>query len=226
MSTEHAEAARQDPVTSAGPAREERSTAQPTRTLGWADLLPETEPFEDPFEALSPEQLRMLSLLVRVRTMEVEKPKSVTDGMREEVAKYERDLREQRVDIEGLLARREEIRVKRAARAHAVVPELDGARVRMPGYLLPLEYEAEKVVEFLLVPWVGACIHTPPPAPNQIVHVRLEEAIAYPGYFKPVWVVGVLSTKASSEELYHVDGKAVVPTAYSMLGASVSAYEG
>ena len=195
------------------------------RTLGWGDLIPETEAFEDPFAALESAQLQKLGLIVRVSTMEAERPESVTDGMREEVQGYERELTEQGIDIEALLARRDEIRRKREARASAVVPALDGVPLRMPGYLLPLEYEVDKVIEFLLVPWVGACIHTPPPAPNQIVHVRLAEAIEYPGYFRPVWVEGAMSTKATAKELFHVDGRAVVPTAYSMGEARVSPYE-
>lgn len=55
-------------------------------------------------------------------------------------------------------------------------PELKkahGQLARVPGYMVPLEDDAEHVSEFLLVPYVGACIHTPPPPPNQIVHVTV-----------------------------------------------------
>ena len=51
----------------------------------------------------------------------------------------------------------------------------------MPGYLLPLEFSGKLVSEFLLVPWVGACIHTPPPPPNQIVHVKTDKPIELAG---------------------------------------------
>src|SRR6187549_1707175 len=50
---------------------------------------------------------------------------------------------------------------------------LDGKSVRIPGYMVPLEDDSEIVSEFLLVPYVGACIHTPPPPPNQIVQVKM-----------------------------------------------------
>ena len=51
-------------------------------------------------------------------------------------------------------------------------PELNGQKVRLPGYLVPLEGQAGEWKEFLLVPYFGACIHSPPPPANQIVHVK------------------------------------------------------
>ena len=51
-------------------------------------------------------------------------------------------------------------------------PELNGCEVRLPGYLVPLEGQAGEWKEFLLVPYFGACIHSPPPPANQIVHVK------------------------------------------------------
>ena len=46
-----------------------------------------------------------------------------------------------------------------------VVAELNGKRVKIGGYVVPLDFDATKVTEFLLVPFVGACIHVPPPPP-------------------------------------------------------------
>jgi hypothetical protein len=45
-------------------------------------------------------------------------------------------------------------------------------KVRIPGYAVPLDAERSDKREFLLVPYFGACIHTPPPPANQIVLVR------------------------------------------------------
>jgi len=55
--------------------------------------------------------------------------------------------------------------------------ELDGALVRLSGYLVPLEADQGRLREFLLVPFFGACLHVPPPAANQMVHVRLAEPV-------------------------------------------------
>jgi uncharacterized protein len=48
---------------------------------------------------------------------------------------------------------------------------MDGAALKLPGYIVPLEATQGALKEFLLVPYFGACIHSPPPPANQIVHV-------------------------------------------------------
>ena len=73
-----------------------------------------------------------------------------------------------------------------------VVGELDGKRVRIGGYVVSLDFDATKVKEFLLVPFVGACIHVPPPPANQIVYVKSAEGFEATGQFDPVWVTGTL----------------------------------
>ncbi|NOT72608.1 MAG: DUF3299 domain-containing protein [Hyphomicrobium sp.] len=76
----------------------------------------------------------------------------------------------------------------------AVVAELDGKRVRIGGYIVPLDFEATNVKEFLLVPFVGACIHVPPPPANQIVYVKVEKGFEVSGTFDPISVVGTMKT--------------------------------
>ncbi|MDH4983159.1 DUF3299 domain-containing protein [Hyphomicrobium sp. D-2] len=76
-----------------------------------------------------------------------------------------------------------------------VVKELDGKRVRIGGYVVPLDFEATTIKEFLLVPFVGACIHVPPPPANQIIYVKAEEGFEIAGQFDPVWVTGTITTE-------------------------------
>jgi hypothetical protein len=78
-----------------------------------------------------------------------------------------------------------------------VVEALDGKRVRIGGYVVPLDFDATSVKEFLLVPFVGACIHVPPPPPNQIVYVKSEKGFDVKGSFDPVWVTGKIATKVA-----------------------------
>lgn len=75
-----------------------------------------------------------------------------------------------------------------------VVAELGGKRVRISGYVVPLDFEATSVKEFLLVPFVGACIHVPPPPANQIVYVKAEKGFDVQGSFDPVTVTGTIKT--------------------------------
>ena len=101
----------------------------------------------------------------------------------------------------------------------------NGHLVRIPGYALPLEFEGTAVSEFLLVPYVGACIHSPPPPPNQIVFIKVSEPFASKGLFTPVWVEGVLNATRGSHELSLVDGRAPIDVGYRIEGAVVAPYE-
>lgn len=74
------------------------------------------------------------------------------------------------------------------------VSALDGALVKMPGYVVPLEQTKEGLKEFLLVPYFGACIHTPPPPANQIVHVRSARPMTGFASMAAVWVSGTMRT--------------------------------
>lgn len=83
-----------------------------------------------------------------------------------------------------------------------VVTELDGAQVRLPGYPVPLDGDGRSLKSFLLVPFYGACIHVPPPPPNQIVHVVSDKPARLPGPITdPLWVTGVMSVKPTRTEL-------------------------
>lgn len=72
---------------------------------------------------------------------------------------------------------------------------LIGRVIRMPGFILPLDMQnGGEVGEFLLVPYVGACVHEPPPPPNQIVYVTSEDPVSVRELWYPVWVTGLLSS--------------------------------
>ncbi|MDP2506413.1 MULTISPECIES: DUF3299 domain-containing protein [unclassified Oceanobacter] len=71
--------------------------------------------------------------------------------------------------------------------------ELNGVRVRIPGFIVPINFDdQQRVIEFFLVPFFGACIHVPPPPPNQIVHVEVEDGFVLESIYDPVWLEGVL----------------------------------
>lgn len=74
-----------------------------------------------------------------------------------------------------------------------VVEELGGQTVRIPGFVVPLEGDGKSIREFLLVPYFGACVHTPPPPSNQLIHVLPMQSIPGDWDMTPVWVVGELS---------------------------------
>jgi hypothetical protein len=61
----------------------------------------------------------------------------------------------------------------KTGRVNDDVKALDGALIRIEGYVVPLEDEMKESAEFLVVSSSGACIHTPPPPPNQIIYVKM-----------------------------------------------------
>lgn len=79
----------------------------------------------------------------------------------------------------------------------AIVTELNGKQVHIGGYIVPLDFEATTIKEFLLVPFVGACIHVPPPPANQIIYVKAQKGIEVSGSFEPVNVVGTLKAETA-----------------------------
>ncbi|MEM8799140.1 MAG: DUF3299 domain-containing protein [Pseudomonadota bacterium] len=80
--------------------------------------------------------------------------------------------------------------------SYRVVEALNDQKVRLPGFIVPLEYTADRMVsEFLLVPYFGACLHSPPPPPNQIVFVDAAEPIVLESLWKPIWTQGTLVTE-------------------------------
>ena len=81
---------------------------------------------------------------------------------------------------------------------------LNGAYIRMPGYIIPLELSSDGVEDFILVPYVGACIHTPPPPANQLVLGRTKKPWPSDSLWDAVWVTGKMSTQIQSTELAEV----------------------
>ncbi len=98
-----------------------------------------------------------------------------------------------------------------------VVEALSGQKLKLPGYVIPIKYDGTTIEEFLLVPYMGACIHVPPPPENQMVYVVLKEPLVSSGLWDPVWVSGEMKTELS-ETQYATAG-------YRMLKATIEPYE-
>ncbi|MDM1716288.1 DUF3299 domain-containing protein [Thiopseudomonas alkaliphila] len=78
-----------------------------------------------------------------------------------------------------------------------VVTTFDQQQVRLAGYVVPLTIDANsRVIDFLLVPYLGACIHVPPPPSNQIIYVDAEQGLPLDELWEPFWVEGQLQVAA------------------------------
>lgn len=93
--------------------------------------------------------------------------------------------------------------------------DLNGARVRLPGFVVPLELGAGTVREFLLVPYFGACIHSPPPPANQIIHVLPNPPVKGVRSMDTVWISGKLTTGKTDTYMgassYRIEATQVAP---------------
>lgn len=100
-----------------------------------------------------------------------------------------------------------------ADRPPEINPALNGKLVSIGGYVVPLDFDSTSIKEFLLVPFVGACIHVPPPPANQIIYVKSEKGIEITGQFDPVTVVGTMKTEPAFTGLadagYSIDAQSV-----------------
>ena len=100
----------------------------------------------------------------------------------------------------------------------ATVSRFNGMYVKVPGFVVPLTMSAlGHVGEFLLVPYFGACIHVPPPPPNQIVYVKLDRPVKVKTIFEPYWVSGVLTTAKKDTRM--------ASAAYSIAGDRLELYK-
>lgn len=197
--------------------------ADAPRTLQWKDLVPPLQA-DHPFAKLTRHQALQLSDIAEIRDRKARGEKVSDIDLADERAATER-LRKAGVDVDSLLAQREQIAERNRQQQQSVNPALNGQAIRMPGYLLPLEFSGKEVTEFLLVPWVGACIHTPPPPPNQIVYVKSEKPVGNVGMFMPIWVTGKMSAAPSKQALYLVDGEAKIDVGYSLKATAVEPYK-
>ncbi|MCG9680958.1 DUF3299 domain-containing protein [Vibrio sp. Isolate23] len=95
--------------------------------------------------------------------------------------------------------------------------ELNGSKVKIPGFVIPLEGDEDKVTEFLLVPYFGACIHVPPPPPNQIIYVKFPKGAPVQQLWDVIYVVGTLKTETINHEL--------AETGYVLEGTAIEEYD-
>jgi uncharacterized protein len=104
------------------------------------------------------------------------------------------------------------------AQDFTVNKSLEGATVRLPGFIVPLEaVKSGDVSEFLLVPYFGSCIHVPPPPPNQIVYVHTGKRTGIESIYDAYWITGKLHLQTKSTRLG--------ATAYELSAEKIEVYK-
>lgn len=104
--------------------------------------------------------------------------------------------------ISNSLAAASDDRYQQALSSTRIVPEMDGQAIRIPGFIVPLEFDDEQTItQFFLVPFFGACIHVPPPPPNQIIFVNYPKGLKLEALYDPFWVSGIVRTSLVENEV-------------------------
>jgi hypothetical protein len=198
--------------------------AQERKEIRWTDLESKLE-FDDPFAKLSRSQLVQLGRYARMQ----EKQEKLGDEFSNEDQIKKDSMRQgllsQNIKIDSLLMMRAEITELRRQKAEEVNTKMNNVEIWIAGYLLPLNYIDGKVTECLLVPWVGACIHTPPPPKNQLIYITVPNGLKSVSRFAAVIVEGLITTTDKTSSLFLVDGRADISSGYSMLDAKVSKFK-
>jgi hypothetical protein len=143
------------------------------KTVEWTDLMPEED-----LNALSnpPEYIN-----------------EVEDGS------FEDQINDQFQNTINTIA---EDRYQQALVSTSVVSELNGESIRIPGFIVPLEFNDDQTItQFFLVPYFGACIHMPPPPPNQMIFVNYPKGLKLNALYDPFWISGVLKTSLQENDM-------------------------
>lgn len=191
--------------------------------LGWIDLVPRGVRIENPFTHLPPLVQSAVRDIVWIR-------KATESGrdpaeLEEMVLDARRQIESAGSDYASVSAQVDVLLEQSNTYGRSLVQALDGKMVRILGFALPLEFAGTVVTEFLLVPYVGACIHAPSPPPNQIVYVRSKSGFQISGLYMPVWVTGQMSAKPSTQNLTYVDGTASIDAGYGILARDIEPYQ-
>ena len=103
--------------------------------------------------------------------------------------------------LQGLIDHNESNVMSRQPASSGVRTEWNGQIVRLPGFIVPIDYSGAGVTAFILVPFVGACVHVPPPPANQLVFVTTPEPFESTGLFEAIHVVGMFGTTSMTTRL-------------------------
>ena len=195
------------------------------QNIDWDNLIPRMPKLENPFAMLTNEQAMDFEFLISTQNMRQRSLISNVDEVFSEGVEIRSKLERQGLGVDKLIADFKNLEKEVERRNNIMNTQLDNKFVRIPGYALPLEHQDTAVRELLLVPYVGACIHVPPPPANQTVYVRLNKAHTFNDLYEPVWITGQISIKAASQKLFLVDGSADIDTGYALEGVRIEPYE-
>jgi hypothetical protein len=107
------------------------------------------------------------------------------------------------------------LEVDAKTKKNIIKPELQkhiGKEVTIKGFMMPLDYEAKEIVEFLFMPYIPSCMHVPPPGANQLILVKMKKGVKVKSSFYPMELTGklVLDNNIDLESSYKIEGSKAI----------------
>ena len=183
---------------------------RPAVTVEWTELLPD-------------EDLRLLESIPQIDHQSLSDDQLAQDapaeGFNSNTSAFEDQIAKTIADSKQSIEDEKSGRNWRdALKSTKVRPEFNNKRIRIAGYIVPIEYDDNQVItEFFLVPYFGACIHVPPPPPNQLIYVKHPKGFTLPDLYTPFWVDGTVVIETQENDLGL--------SAYSMRNVKLERYE-
>ncbi|WP_373974302.1 DUF3299 domain-containing protein [Chitinibacter sp. SCUT-21] len=195
--------------------------ANDVKNIKWSDLQPDSPTLRATVNKMSQDEKTRLMRAVQQRELKImlDNGKLKASDLTQNDIKL---IKENYSDLKPLIA---EIEAFEKKRTKEMIPALNNQVVEIDGYLLPLKQNGKKVVEFLLVPVIGACIHVPAPPPNQLIVVQYPKGYEQSNLFAAVTVSGKLAIKSSTANLSLADGASDVPVGYTLAANEVREYK-
>lgn len=173
--------------------------SRPAVTIEWTDLLPEEDlrllesiPQVD-HDSLSADELAMDTAPNGFKS------NSFEDG---ENSAFESQITKAISDANKQVSENKQRDWRDALTSTRVRPEYNNKKVRIAGYIVPIEYNDNQVItEFFLVPYFGACIHVPPPPPNQLIYIKHPKGFQLQELYTPFWVEGTILLETWENDL-------------------------
>jgi uncharacterized protein len=194
------------------------SVAEKIPRLSWDDLMPTD--IIDPVSKYKDEERDLINWTIYLNENLNKEETEINKRFHLELKKNLPIIKKMGVNIKEVLAIRKRMDTE-------VVKKWHNKKISIPGFLLPLELSGKRVKEFLLVPYVGACIHVPPPPPNQIINVTMANKKGYKHkkIYEPVLITGVLKINSVTKNLFLSDGSADIDIGYQMKAFKISKYD-
>ena len=106
--------------------------------------------------------------------------------------------------LQGIIEHDQSSLMSEQPQSSGIRTDWNGETVRLPGFIVPIDYSGTGVTAFILVPFVGACVHVPPPPANQLVFVTTDKPYESTGLFEAVNVTGMFGTASTRTQLAQI----------------------